>query len=1537
MWAESVEQLGPLRTSCLQWPFFTWVNPLFARRGDIEHTNLPRLDPSDRTVGLTAQLEAAWEASRKSANGDGKALRKAFFDAFGWQYIPWGLTNSGWAFTGEVDEGVGLAIALAACSAVAALCHHLLFFWNWRWGMRWRSAIMMAVFRKAMRATLPAVSRGGGPGSLVNILSSDTEVFQKLSQFLVFVLVGWMEVIGSCVLLYREMGPASLAGIAVLLVMVPIQGWFGRIFKRLRTHTAAATDERVRAMRQVVAGIKAIKVAAWELPMHGRLQRARAAELELVQQASAIRAANEGIFTVVPVLMGAATFLTRWGTGGSLTARSVFACLSLFQLLQLMVKFFLLAIEATAEGSASMARLERFMALPEVAAIEDARRAAASPAPVAAPEPGAATVWAKDLVATWSEVSPAGDVSGLVRASADEEQGGDAAAAPTPALQGVTLEARRGELHVVVGPVAAGKSTLLLSLLGECPQVPPEAAASMSTAGPTATVGGCGIRGLASYCPQEAWVVSGSLRQNVLLSRGTAAEKDGWEGERGSREVPGEAAPWLEARFRAAVDTTGLAQDAAAFEDGYDTMLGAQGKRASGGQKARVNLARAVLDPRTEAVLLDDPLSAVDARTGRRIMERCVQGLLLRRGPFADSCKDAHEAADALGVTAPPAVVLATHQLQWLPLADRVTVLMRGAVRASGTPAEVAAQLRAEGIVAESDGQAAGEPAGAAAAAGTAAAVTDGAAATASKLAAGSVSEEGSLDEESFLGSVLAAATGSVHAASEPTGIDDIVDEGGDGPDAAGSAAGPEAVAVAVAVGEADGKASATAEAPAGEAASSAGQAKGDAASTAVVPVVAPKRALEEKEASSKGVVQWSTYWAYASAAAGPAIGAFIGLLFLVGSLLLLACSIFLSNWTKLTPAEQALPANDWFPKVYGGLVAVTAVVCVGRMWIFFSAAVSAGQKIHDKALGSVLGAPMRWFEQNPVGRVVSRFSKDLYLIDTLLPLTLEDFINVLTLILSAVVLVCVSNAWLLFAVLPLAGLLLWMRQYYLLTSREVQRLEAVSRSPIFRMLVECLDGLDSVRAYKLESLLGERMARIINWNMSGFFMFLTTSRWLGTRLDFICSIFLLAASLATVLVRDTSGVDPGLAGLSLSLVIQLTGTLQWCFRQSAMLEVQMVSVERLLELDGIPQEGVDVGHLDHSVASCCGCGCCGSCCAPPPTAKTALVVSTREAASAAVVRKASQAGPTEWPKTGSVEFRNVWLRYRPGLPHVLRGVSFGVPPGSLVGVVGRTGAGKTTLTAAMLRLVAHESVEEVKSHEGEGARLPDDAPKGGPDVGVVIGGDDIRKIHLTALRRGLAVIDQDPTLFAGTLRSNVDPFEDYTDEQILAAMTAVQMGDAAERRGGLGAPVEEGGANLSVGERQLLCLARAVLRHVHVQVYDEPTAFSDVRTDEKLQEALRTAAATSGSTVFTVAHRLRTVADHDLLVVMDAGRVVDFGSPKWLLSDEAADAAATGEVVKGPAGAWGFCRSGAFRSMVGQLSASESDAVRSLAASGKA
>lgn len=314
--------------------------------------------------------------------------------------------------------------------------------------------------------------------------------------------------------------------------------------------------------------------------------------------------------------------------------------------------------------------------------------------------------------------------------------------------------------------------------------------------------------------------------------------------------------------------------------------------------------------------------------------------------------------------------------------------------------------------------------------------------------------------------------------------------------------------------------------------------------------------------------------------------------------------------------------------------------------------------------------------------------------------------------------------------------------------------------------------------------------------------------------------VFLTIASFAAVVVHQEAWfkIDPGILGLALSMLIQLSGLFQWCIRQSAEVVNQMVAVERVIGFRDLPSEAALKNEYDERIE--------------------------------------------DWPTKGIIEVKNLSVRYRAGLPLSLKGLSFNIEGGTRVGIVGRTGSGKSTLVQALLRLLEAE--------EGQ----------------IMIDGENISKLGLHRLRRCISVIPQSPVLYGGcSLRENLDPFNHHNDAQINEALLDVHMLEAVRSLShGLDTIVAEGGLNFSVGQRQLLCLARAILRRNKILVLDEPTANVDSRTDKLLQEAV--AKSFSGATILAVAHRLDTVIDYDKILVLGAGGVLEFGAPHALIME---------------------------------------------------
>jgi len=381
-------------------------------------------------------------------------------------------------------------------------------------------------------------------------------------------------------------------------------------------------------------------------------------------------------------------------------------------------------------------------------------------------------------------------------------------------------------------------------------------------------------------------------------------------------------------------------------------------------------------------------------------------------------------------------------------------------------------------------------------------------------------------------------------------------------------------------------------------------------------------------------------------------------------------------------------------------------------------------------------------------------------------------------------------------------------------TSRELKRLDSISKSPIFAHFSETLSGLSIIRAYKRITMFVEENEHKLNENAKAYFSLFASNRWLAIRLEFIGYSVVTLAALFAVFGKGT--INPGLAGLAMSYSLSLTGLLNMAVRMSAEVENQLVSVERFMEYTSLPSEA-------------------------PETS--------------------SRAVPPEWPAEGKIDFENVSMRYRPELPLVLKNVSFAVKPQEKIGVVGRTGSGKSSMVLALFRII----------ELAEGS--------------VVVDGIDIKTLGLNDARSRLSIIPQDPILFTGTVRSNVDPTDGYSEADIWKALDSVHMKHAVDSLPAkLDSPVTEAGENFSVGQRQLLCLARALLKRSKVIIMDEATAAVDMQTDSLIQATIRTQFA--NMTVITIAHRIHTILDYDRIVVMSDGHVVELDQPQALLAN---------------------------------------------------
>jgi ABC-type multidrug transport system fused ATPase/permease subunit len=470
--------------------------------------------------------------------------------------------------------------------------------------------------------------------------------------------------------------------------------------------------------------------------------------------------------------------------------------------------------------------------------------------------------------------------------------------------------------------------------------------------------------------------------------------------------------------------------------------------------------------------------------------------------------------------------------------------------------------------------------------------------------------------------------------------------------------------------------------------------------------------------------------------------------------------------------------------------------------------------KLHENFLARLLCSPMSFFETTPSGRVINRFSNDMNIVDEILAQTLSHLVQrFMELAASILTIVAVIPSFL-FITVPVSFLYYLIQRLYTPVCHQVRRLYSTTSSPIFLLLNEALSGVSTVRAYGAERRFAEEFERRIDMNIGCYNVILAANRWLAVGLQFCGTVFVSSVALIAVIKRDS--VNPALIGLALSYTANIKQILEMCVRESADIGNNVSAVERIAQYSDFPRESVWKGARDL----------------------------------------------TNWPQKGRIDFEDYSTTYRRGLKNVLENISFTIYPREKIGVVGRTGAGKSSLSMALFRIL--ESTE--------GCIKIDDI--------------DISSIGLHDLRSKITVMPQEPVLFTGTIRSNIDPFNEKSDQELWEVLEQSNLRNfIKDLKQGLQTHVFEGGDNFSVGQKQMICLSRALLRKSKILVLDEATAAVDMETDSMIQQTIRSSLFID-STVITIAHRIHTIMKSDRILVLDKGKVAEFDKPNTLLAD---------------------------------------------------
>uniref|UniRef100_A0A8C7MZR8 Cystic fibrosis transmembrane conductance regulator n=1 Tax=Oncorhynchus kisutch TaxID=8019 RepID=A0A8C7MZR8_ONCKI len=1197
-------------------PFFvSWLNPLFriGYKRRLEEDDMYKVLPEDGSERLGEELQRHWDHEVQKAAKELRPpkLTKVLIKCYWKPYAVLGIFTLieevikviQPVFLGKLIqyfenydpdnmdalyEAFGYAAGVCLSTLILAITHHLYFFHVQRTGMKMRVAMCHMIYKKALCLSSAAMGKTT-TGQIVNLLSNDVNKFDEVTIFLHFLWVGPLQAAAVLGLLWVEIGPSCLAGMAVLVILMPTQTMFGRLFSKFRSKTAALTDNRIRTMNEVVSGIRIIKMYAWEKPFSALVNDVRRKEISKIMSSSYLRGLNMASFFAASKIIVFITFTVYVLLGNTISASRVFVAVSLYSAVRLTVTlFFPSAIEKLSETRISVRRIKTFLLLDEILKSKHGFLQEEKQEP---------NVEIQDLIST--VLSP-------------------------------------------VPPSNFPQSSLLSAILGELPH----------------DKGVLKVKGQLTYASQQPWVFPGTIRSNILFGKALHPQK-----------------------YEKVLRACALKRDMELLPDGDLTVIGDRGATLSGGQKARVNLARAVYQD-ADIYLLDDPLSAVDAEVGRHLFEQCICGILKNKPR-----------------------ILVTHQLQYLQAANQILVLKEGHMVARGTYSE----LQRSGVdftsllKREEEGpQAPGVE-------------------TESRSPCSRTLSQNS--EVSHTSSIRSVKDGTEQLPVGPTVVE---------------------------------------------------------------------------ESRSEGTIGVGLYVKYLKAGAN--------ILVLIGVVLLQflaqchAGSFFLHN----------LCASVCVTKCLTG---ATLIFGFARSLVMFNVLVKAAQSLHNRMFNSILRTPVRFFDVNPIGRVLNRFSKDIGQLDAALPWTFVDFIQIFLQIIGVVAVAASVIPWILIPLVPLVIVFLFLRRYFLQTSRDVKRLESTTRSPVFSHLSSSLQGLWTIRAFRAEERFQNTFDAYQDLHSESWFLFLVTSRWFAVRLDGMCAVFVTITAFGCLLLRDQ--VEAGSVGLALSYAVTLMGMFQWGVRQSAEVENMMTSVERVVEYTELESE------------------------APWETQKRP---------------------PPEWPSQGLITFDRVSFSYSSDGPVVLKDMKAMFRPKEKVGIVGRTGAGKSSLVSALFRLAE-------------------------PEGRIYIDGVLTSEIGLHDLRQKMSIIPQDPVLFTGTMRKNLDPFSQHTDEDLWNALQEVQLKSVVEELPNkMETVLAESGSNFSVGQRQLVCLARAILRKNRILIIDEATANVDPRTDELIQKTIRDKF--RECTVLTIAHRLNTIIDSDRILVLDAGQIHEYDEPYTLLQN---------------------------------------------------
>lgn len=1245
---------------------FTWVTPLMdlGTNRQLEYDDLFTL-PRDMDPKVCCKwLWKTWADEQKHEGG--KSFLRAIYHAYRWPYLGIGILkilNDTLGFAGplllnaivenmqdgsekSLHFGYWCALSMGVVSGLRAFLGTQYTFLVSKLKLQLRASIITLVYRKALCVSLSERSCFSN-GEIQTLMSVDAERTVNLCASLHELWSLPLQMAAALSLLYMQVKFAFFAGLAVILLLIPVNKWIATRISTASQLMMKAKDERVRKMGEVLTYIRTIKMYTWEHVFSKRVMGSRNEEVKYLGVRKYLDAWCVYFWATTPTLFSLFTFGLYSLLGYKVDAAIVFTSLALFNMLISPLNSFPWVVNGLIEASVSLGRLCRFLSCPEIHSewtLEKGTEDNLANDPVQAEELNAYSLCVQNADFAWYGGKP----EKLV-----------------PVLSDIMLSVSQGSLVVVLGEVGSGKSSLLQALLGEMIKMQ----------------GNIFWQGCFGYVSQIPWIQSGTIRDNILFGK-----------------------PYHKERYTSVLSACALDVDIERMAGNDLCMVGEHGFNLSGGQRARLALARAIYQD-CDILLLDDPLSSVDAHVASWLLEHAIRGPLISNRT----------------------VILATYNAQALALADTVILLEGGNIRWSGNISDFNSYFAQEGtrdLVVRRE-------------------LIDHYISSNSKLKVASPKD----------------------VTSEHEGIESTYEKG----------------EIALSFQETP------------------------------IPLV-------EEEARVQGTVRAKVYGIYAAFIGGPVLA----IILISTSLMQIARNgndIWLSVWVDKTSLDGINHHSTYFYlEVLLFFAVANSSFTLARAFSFAYGGLEAAFKVHEALLSQIIYAPVYFFDQNPKGRILNRFSSDQYAIDDSLPFIANILLANFFSLMGIVIVLCFVQWTFLIILVPLSYIYISLQKYYRSTSRELRRLDSTSRSPVYSSFTEALDGAPTIRAFKSQHVFSAKNEDHVALNQRTSYSEIAASLWLSIRLQLLAACIIFFISIMAFAGRQVgspvNSATAGLVGLALSYATPIISLLSDLLSTFTETEKEMVSVERIQEYMEIQ------GEQDSKEVE----------------------------------------GKIDWPTRGFIQFNQVSLVYRPMLPPALKNMSFVIQGGLQVGIAGRTGSGKSSILNVLFRLT-----QPTSGH-------------------IFIDGIDTAMVTLFQLRSKLAIVPQTPFLFEGTIRDNLDPTGNVTDLKIWEILEICHLREVVMIGGGLDMQVMESGESFSLGQRQLICLARSLLQHAKVLCLDECTANVDPQTASILQKTVKLEC--KGMTVITIAHRISSILDHDRVLILEHGEVVEEGIPQVLLND---------------------------------------------------